>query len=78
MLIYAAAATVEYLLSDEGQINRAEGYARPIRSDVELPAELSAKMIPDEEYTNTIPLTDNDAVTAAPRSPPAGRNRSSP
>ncbi len=62
---YAAAATVEYLLSDEGQINRAEGYARPIRSDVELPAELSAKMIPDEEYTNTIPLTDNDAVTAA-------------
>ena len=42
----------------------AEGYARPIRSDVELPAELSAKMIPDEEYTNTIPLTDNDAVTA--------------
>ena len=43
----------------------AEGYARPIRSDVELPAELSAKMIPDEEYTNTIPLTDNDAVTAA-------------
>lgn len=28
-------------------------------------AELSAKMIPDEEYTNTIPLTDNDAVTAA-------------
>ena len=62
---YAAAVTVEYLLSDEGQINRAEGYARPIRSDVELPAELSAKMIPDEEYTNTIPLTDNDAVTAA-------------
>ena len=62
---YAAAATVEYLLSDEGQINRAEGYARPIRSDVELPAELSAKMIPDEEYTNTIPLTDNDAVPAA-------------
>ena len=62
---YSAALTVEYLLSDEGQINRAEGYARPIRSDVELPEELSEKMIDDAEYTDTIPLTDNDAVTEA-------------
>lgn len=62
---YSAALTVEYLLSDEGQIDRAEGYARPIREDVELPAELEAKMISDTEYTKTIPLTDNDAVTEA-------------
>ena len=62
---YSAALTVEYMLSDEGQINRAEGYARPIRSDVELPEELSAKMIADEEYTDNIPLTDNEAITAA-------------
>lgn len=62
---YSAALTVEYLLSDEGQIDRAEGYARPIREDVELPAELEAKMINDAEYTETIPLTDNEAVTAA-------------
>lgn len=62
---YSAALTVEYMLSDEGQIDRAKGYARPIRSDVELPAELSEKMIADAEYTNTIPLTDNELITAA-------------
>ncbi len=62
---HAAALAVEYLLSDEGQIDRARGYARPIRSDVELPSDLAEKMIPDEEYADTIPLTDNDAVSAA-------------
>ena len=34
---YAAALAREYILSDEGQINLAKGYARPIRDDVELP-----------------------------------------
>ena len=62
---YSAALAVEYLLSDEGQIDRAKGYARPIRSDVELPEELQAKMIDDAEYTDMIPMTDNDAVTEA-------------
>ncbi len=62
---YAAALAVEYMLSDAGQINRAEGYARPIRPDVTIPAELAARMIGDEEYTATIPLTDNAAVSAA-------------
>lgn len=62
---YSAALTVEYMLSDEGQLNRAEGYARPIRSDVEIPEELAQKMIADEEYTDGIPLTDNEAITAA-------------
>ena len=62
---YSAALAVEYLLSDEGQIDRARGYARPICSDVELPSDLAEKMIPDEEYADTIPLTDNDAVSAA-------------
>lgn len=60
---YSAALTVEYMLSDEGQIDRAKGYARPIRSDVELPEELAVKMIDDAEYTDTIPLTDNEAIT---------------
>ena len=60
---YAAAQTVEYMLSDEGQIDRARGYARPIRSDVELPEDLKAKMIADEEYENAIPLTDTEALT---------------
>lgn len=62
---YSAALTVEYMLSDEGQLDRAKGYARPIRSDVELPEELAEKMIDDSEYTNSIPLTDNETVTAA-------------
>ncbi len=62
---YSAALTVEYMLSDEGQIDRARGYARPIRSDVELPEELAEKMIDNEEYADTIPLTDNEAVSAA-------------
>lgn len=62
---YSAALTVEYMLSDEGQIDRARGYARPIRSDVVLPEDLAEKMIDDSEYTNTIPMTDNDSVTAA-------------
>lgn len=62
---YSAALTVEYMLSDEGQINRAEGYAKPIRSDVELPEELAEKMIEDSEYTNGIPVTDNEALTKA-------------
>lgn len=62
---YSAALAVEYMLSDEGQINRAEGYARPIREDVTIPAELAEKMIDETEYTNGIPLTDNEALTAA-------------
>ena len=32
---------------------------------MELPEELADKMIDDSEYTDTIPMTDNDAVTEA-------------
>lgn len=62
---YSAALAVEYLLSDQGQVDRAKGYARPIRPDVELPADLEARMIPSGEYADTIPLTDNETVSAA-------------
>ena len=62
---YSAAMTVEYMLSDEGQIVRAKGYARPVRSDVEIPAEIQEKMIPDEEYSATIPMTDVTVVSTA-------------
>lgn len=61
----SAALTVEYMLSDEGQIDRARGYARPIRSDVEIPEDVKSKLIADEEYENTIPLTDTEAITKA-------------
>ena len=57
---YAAALTREYILSDEGQLNLAKGYAKPIR-DIELPADLKAKMIPDDQYTN-VKRVENQAA----------------
>jgi putative spermidine/putrescine transport system substrate-binding protein len=46
---YAAALAREYILSDEGQINLAKGYAKPVRK-VNLPSDLAQKLIPDAEY----------------------------
>lgn len=60
---HAAALTVEYLLSDEGQIDRARGFARPIRSDVELPEDVKEKLLPDEAYEDVVVL--EDAVSLA-------------
>lgn len=57
---YAAALAREYILSDDGQINLAKGYARPVR-DVELPAEVKEKMLPDEQYQNSRMIEDQDA-----------------
>ncbi|WP_245640075.1 ABC transporter substrate-binding protein [Paenibacillus dakarensis] len=54
----AAKLARTYILSDEGQINLAKGYARPIRSSVKLPAEVEAKLIPQGEYKNTKPIKD--------------------
>lgn len=58
---YSAMLTREYILSDKGQINLAKGYARPIRSNVKLPADVKEKMIPDEQYKNAKPITDINA-----------------
>lgn len=58
---YAAALTRNYILSDEGQINLAKGYAKPIRSNVEIPEEIKAKMIDDSEYTNSRTVEDTEA-----------------
>ncbi|MBB5185600.1 putative spermidine/putrescine transport system substrate-binding protein [Faecalicoccus acidiformans] len=58
---YAAAVAREYILSDEGQINLAKGYARPIRDDVELPEEVQANLLPDEQYTNARFIEDQEA-----------------
>lgn len=57
---YAAAMAREFILSDEGQINLAKGYARPVR-EVELPAEVKAKMLPDEQYENSRMVQDQKA-----------------
>lgn len=54
----AAKLTREYILSDEGQINLARGYARPIRTNVELPDDVQAKMLPQEQYKNAKPIKD--------------------
>ncbi|HWT73305.1 MAG TPA: extracellular solute-binding protein [Mobilitalea sp.] len=55
---YAAALTREYILSDEGQINLAKGYAKPIRSDVVLPEDVKAKLLADSQYTNARMISD--------------------
>lgn len=58
---YAAAVARDYILSDEGQINLAKGYARPIRDDVELPEDVKANLLPDEQYTNARFIEDQEA-----------------
>lgn len=58
---YAAAVAREFILSDEGQINLAKGYARPIRDDVELPEDVKASLLPDDQYTNARFIEDQEA-----------------
>lgn len=54
----AACLTREYILSDQGQINLAEGYATPIRSDVKLPDDVKAKRIADSQYGDNVHKID--------------------
>jgi len=63
---HATALTIEYLLSDEGQIDRARGFARPIR-DVALPADVQARMLPADLYKNAVAINDPDKLAAACR-----------
>ncbi|PKM49907.1 MAG: ABC transporter substrate-binding protein [Firmicutes bacterium HGW-Firmicutes-7] len=58
---HAAALAREYILSDEGQINLAIGYAKPVRSSVVLPEEVAAKMISNEQYVKARMVSDMDA-----------------
>lgn len=48
-------------MSDEGQINLAKGYARPIRDDVELPDDVKSMLLPDEQYENARFVEDQEA-----------------
>ncbi|MDR0720159.1 MAG: extracellular solute-binding protein [Treponema sp.] len=61
---YATALTIEYLLSDEGQIDRARGFARPIR-EVKLPSEFQSRMLDSRLYKNAITINDPDTLSAA-------------
>ncbi|WP_123042756.1 ABC transporter substrate-binding protein [Cohnella candidum] len=54
----AAKLARAYIFSDEGQINLAKGYARPIRTSVKLPADVEAKLIPQDQYKNAKPIKD--------------------
>ncbi|WP_407315637.1 ABC transporter substrate-binding protein [Pseudomonas sp. nanlin1] len=58
----AAKLTREFILSDAGQINLAEGHARPIRADhVKMPAEVAAKLLPSQQYAKAKPITKPEA-----------------
>ncbi|MCW2293396.1 putative spermidine/putrescine transport system substrate-binding protein [Pseudomonas sp. BIGb0408] len=58
----AAKLAREYILSDAGQINLAKGNARPIRAEhLTLPAEVQAKLLPNEQYAKVKPIKDTAA-----------------
>ncbi len=59
----AACLAREYILSDEGQINLARGYATPIRESVELPDDVKAMRLPDEQYGDQVQSIDYDKWT---------------
>lgn len=47
----------DYLFSDEGQINLAKGFARPIR-DVKLPDDVAKQLLPKDDYKPAKPIKD--------------------
>ena len=53
----AACLAREFILSDEGQINLARGYATPIR-DVELPEDVQAMRLDDSQYGDQVQSVD--------------------
>ena len=59
---HATALAIEYLLSDEGQIDRAYGGARPIR-EVNLPDDIP--LLPNSMYGNVTPVTDAGLLAKA-------------
>ncbi|MGW7029097.1 ABC transporter substrate-binding protein [Streptomyces xanthophaeus] len=55
----AAKLAREFILSDAGQVNLAQGHARPIRADhVKLPPEVEAKLLSNEQYAAAQPIKD--------------------
>ena len=58
----AAKLAREYIFSDAGQINLANGHARPIRAEhLKLPADVQAKLLPNEQYALAQPIKDATA-----------------
>lgn len=56
---YAAKLARSYILSDQGQINLAKGFARPIRSNVKLPADVKQKLLPESAYKKVFHVKSN-------------------
>ncbi len=53
----AAMLVREFIFSDEGQVNLADGYARPIRVDhLTLPESARAKLLPASQYAKARPV----------------------
>lgn len=67
----AAKLAREYILSDAGQINLAKGNARPIRAEhLTLPAEVQAKLLPNEQYAKVKPIEDAETWEATSKALP--------
>ncbi len=67
----AAKLAREYIFSDAGQTNLARGNARPIRAEhITLPADVQAKLLPNEQYKHVKPIADADAWEKTSKSLP--------
>ena len=67
----AAKLTREYIFSDAGQTNLAKGHARPIRAEhLKLPADVQAKLLPNEQYGAAQPIKNADAWEATSKKLP--------
>ncbi|KJK09846.1 MULTISPECIES: ABC transporter substrate-binding protein [Pseudomonas] len=67
----AAKLTREYIFSDAGQTNLAIGHARPIRAEhLTLPADVQAKLLPNEQYKAVQPIKDAAAWEATSKKLP--------
>ncbi|GHO62472.1 iron ABC transporter substrate-binding protein [Ktedonobacter sp. SOSP1-52] len=67
---YAARLWMEYIFSDEGQLNYLKGYAHPARYQAlvkagKVPTELADKLPPAEQYANVKFVTDLSKLDAA-------------
>ncbi|HUH96934.1 MAG TPA: ABC transporter substrate-binding protein [Anaerolineales bacterium] len=61
----AAKLEQDFWLSDQGQMMLAQGYAHPARSDVQLPPDVAAKLLPMSAYGNIHFPTSFDSFTQA-------------
>ena len=62
---HAARLMRNYILSPEGQVLYAKGYATPILASVEIPADVQAKLPPKEAYAASKPIENWSAAVAS-------------